>query len=236
MSVVPITTYNPQLGQSLSVREVKVFRVAPTLAMGATVLVAASGLALGLSLPSVARADDPPPTTLPTPTLPAPDPAPPKAKPTPKPAPKSSPVRHISPAPTYRPPVTPAPSTRGAVTVKPKVRAQVKPKPKKVRHKKVVVKKEPTTLPTVTIAPIGAVGVQAALRTKSSGSFNLGSLLIVLGLSLAIACLAVAVVPATYVKWRPAVIFVSERQVDLTVIGLGLLVVTAFTLFLTKGP
>jgi hypothetical protein len=43
-------------------------------------------------------------------------------------------------------------------------------------------------------------------------------------------------VPATYVKWRPAAIFVSERQVDLTVIGLGLLVVTAFMLVLTKGP
>ena len=119
---------------------------------------------------------------------------------------------------------------------------QVKPKAKKVRHKtvrhkKVVVKKQTTTtLPTVTIAPVGAVGVPAALGPKSGGSFNLGSLLVVLGLSLAIACLAIAVVPATYVKWRPAAIFVSERQVDLTVIGLGLLVVTAFMLVLTKGP
>ena len=119
--------------------------------------------------------------------------------------------------------------------MKPKVRVHVKPKPKKVRHKKVVIKKETTSLPTVEIAPVGAVGVRAALRTKSSGSFNLGSLLVVLGLSLAIACLAVAVVPATYVKWRPAAIFVSERQVDLTVIGLGFLVVTAFMLVLTNG-
>ena len=116
--------------------------------------------------------------------------------------------------------------------------AQVKPKTKKVvrhkkvQHKKVAVKKETTTttLPTVTITPVGA-----ALGPKSGGSFNLGSLLVVLGLSLAIACLAIAVVPATYVKWRPAAIFVSERQVDLTVIGLGLLVVTAFMLVLTKG-
>jgi hypothetical protein len=210
-----------------------VSRVARMLAIGAIVLAAGSGLLFGLLLPSVARADDPTPTTIPTPTLPVPDPAPPKTtpKPTPKPAPKPSPSRQVSHAPAYTPPVAPSPT----------VHAQVKPKPKKVprkkvRHKKVVVKKETTTLPTVTIAPVGAVGVQAALKTKSGGSFSLGSLLVVLGLSLAIACLAVAVVPATYVKWRPAAIFVSERQVDLTVIGLGLLVVTAFMLVLTKGP
>jgi hypothetical protein len=212
----------------LSGREVKVSRVARTLAIGAIVLAAASGLAFGLLLPSVAHADDPPTTTIPTPTLPVPDPAPPKTtpKPTPKPAPKPSPSRQVSHAPAYTPPA-------------PTVHAQVKPKPKTVRHKKVVVKKETTTtttLPTVTIAPVGAVGVPAALGPKSGGSFNLGSLLVVLGLSLAIACLAIAVVPATYVKWRPAAIFVSERQVDLTVIGLGLLVVTAFMLVLTKGP
>jgi len=128
------------------------------------------------------------------------------------------------------------------VTPSPTVHAQVKPKTKKVvrhkkvQHKKVAVKKETTTttttttLPTVTIAQVGAT-----LGPKSGGSFNLGSLLVVLGLSLAIACLAIAVVPATYVKWRPAAIFVSERQVDLTVIGLGLLVVTAFMLVLTRG-
>ncbi len=213
-------------------------RVARMLAIGAIVLAAASGLVFGLLLPSVARADDPTPTTIPTPTLPVPDPAPPKTtpKPTPKLAPKPSPSRQVSHAPRYSPLVAPSPT----------VHAQVKPKTKKVRHKKVlhkkvlhkkvVVKKETTTLPTVTIAPVGAVGVQAALNTKSGGSFSLGSLLVVLGLSLAIACLAVAVVPATYVKWRPAAIFVSERQVDLTVIGLVLLVVTAFMLVLTRGP
>jgi len=201
------------------------------LAISVIVLAAASGLTFGLLLPSVARADDPPTTTVPTPTLPEPDPAPPKTtpKPSPKPTPKPSSSRQVSHAPAYTPPVTPSPT----------VHAQVKPKTKKVvrhkkvQHKKVAVKKETTTttLPTVTITPVGA-----ALGPKSGGSFNLGSLLVVLGLSLAIACLAVAVVPATYVKWRPAAIFVSERQVDLTVIGLGLLVVTAFMLVLTKGP
>ena len=57
-------------------------RVARTFAIGASVLAAASGLAFGLLLPSIARAQEVPPTTVPTPTLPTPDPAPaPKPKP-----------------------------------------------------------------------------------------------------------------------------------------------------------
>ena len=233
MSVVPFTTYNLYFALRLLGEEERVFRVARALAIAAIVLGISAGLLLGSFLPAAARADDTTPTTVPTPTVPTPDPAPPKPKPKPAPKPASnpSPSRQVTHAPAYTPPVTPSPT----------VHAQVKPKQKKVRHKKVlhkkvVVKKQTTTLPTVTIAPLGAVGVQAALKSKSGGSFNLGSLLVVLGLSLAIACLAVAVVPATYVKWRPAAIFVSERQVDLTVIGLGLLVVTAFMLVLTKGP
>ena len=83
----------------------------------------------------------------------------------------------------------------------------------------------------------GAVGVPSAFHSKSGGgsSQNLSSILIVLGLGIAIACFAVALVPATSVKWRPAAIFVYERQVDLTVTGLALLVAAAFTFFLTKG-
>jgi hypothetical protein len=215
------------------------FRVARMFAIGATVLAAAAGLTFGLFVPSVARADDPPPTTVPTPTLPTPDPAPPKPKP--KPAPKPAPPpRPVTQTPVYRPPVAPAPSTRPAAAVQPKVLAQPKPKPKTVvKHKKAPVKKKTTVLPKVNVTrPVGGVaGVQSAFQTKSAGgSFNLGSLLIVLGLGVAIACFTIALVPATYLKWRPAAIFVSERQVDLTVVGLALLVATAFTLFLTKGP
>jgi len=202
-------------------------------AIGATVVAAALGLASGLLLPAVARADDPPVTTVPTTTVPAPDPAPPP-KPKPKPVPKPAP-RHVSTTPAYRPPVATVPSTRPAVTVKPKVRAHPKPKPKKVQHK-APVKKKTTVLPKVTIAPPVSAGVSNVFQPKSGGSFSLGSLLIVLGLSCAIACFSIAVVPATYVKWRPAAIFVSERQVDLTVVGVALLVAAAFTLFLTKGP
>jgi hypothetical protein len=207
-------------------------RVSRTFAIGASVLAATTGLAFGLFLPSIARADDPPPTTVPTPTLPMPDPAPPKPKP--KPAPKSAAksAPRTNSTPTYQAPRQQSVKPRS--TPKPKVRAH--PKPKKV--KKAPVKQTTTVLPKVGVTPpIGAVRVRNAFQTKSGGSsFDLGSLVIVFGLGLAIACFAVAVVPATYVKWRPAAIFVSERHVDLTVIGLGLLVVTAFTLFLTKGP
>jgi hypothetical protein len=202
-------------------------------AIGASVVAAAAGLTFGLFLPSSARADDPTPTTVPTPTLPTPDPAPPKpkAKPAPNPAPKPSPARHVSPAPTYQPPVS---SSTPAATVKPKVHAQVKPK--KARPKTTVVTPPTTTVPKVAVAPpLGAVGEQVALRTKSSGSISLASLLIVLGLSFSIACFTLAVVPATYWKWTPAAIFVSERQVDLTLVGVALLVGTAFTLILAKG-
>jgi hypothetical protein len=206
------------------------------LAIGASVLAAAAGLAFGLLVPTVARADDPPPTTVPTPTVPTPDPAPPKPKPKPasKPTPKpTSTPRHVSPTPTYQPPV--ASSSQHATTVKPKPRTHVRPK-KKVRHKKTVVQKKTTVLPKVTAAPsVGAAGVQVALKTKSDGSIGLASLLVVLGLSFAIACFAVAAVPATAVKWRPAAIFVSERQVDLTLVGVALLVGAAFTFLVAKG-
>ncbi len=212
-------------------------RVVRMLAIGVSVLASATGLAFGLLVPAVARADDPPPTTVPTATTPTPDPAPapkPKPKPVSKPTPKpTSTPRHVSPTPTYQPPV--ASSSRHATTVSPKPRAHVKPK-KKVHHKKTVVKKKTTVVPKVTVAPpAGAAGVQVALKTKSNGSISLASLLVVLGLSFAIACFAVAAVPATAVKWRPAAIFVSERQVDLTLVGVALLVGAAFTLLLAKG-
>ena len=208
----------------------------------ALVLAGLAGIAAAFALMTApaARADEPPTTTAPITTEPAPDPAPP-AKPAPKPKPKPAPAP--APAPrqshvqTYQPPSSPPvvrsqPAT--SVKAKPRVRVHAK---KKVRHKKAAAKHK-VVLPKVQVTPkVGAVGVQQAFQTKSGGSRKLGSLLIVMGLALAIACFVVAVVPATYVKWRPAAIFVSERQVDLTVVGLALLVITAaFTFFWTKGP
>ena len=107
----------------------------------------------------------------------------------------------------------------------------MKPKPKTAKPR-AALKTTTTVLPTVTSAtPVGA-GVSNVFQRKPDGSSNVGSLLIVLALSLAIACLSIAVVPATLVKWLLAAIFVSERQLDLTVVGLALLVVTAFAFFL----
>jgi len=217
-----------------------VSRLPRAFAVSAVLLCAAAGLTLGLAVPS-AFADDPPPTTVPTPTLPAPDPAPPK----PKPKPVSHPApRTVRTTPVYHAP-TPAPVVPSSSSTRPTVHAHVKPK-KKVRHKKAVVKKEAATttttatatLPTVTVlTTAGAVGGQSVFHSKSGGggSLDFGSIVIVLGLSIAIACFAVALVPATSVKWRPAAIFVSERQVDLTITGLALLVAAGFTFFLTKG-
>jgi hypothetical protein len=213
-------------------------RVARTFASGASVLAAASGLAFGLFLPSIAHAQEVPPTTAPTPTLPTPDPAPaPKPKPTPKPAPKPAPKSTPRTTPrTYSTPTDQAPrpqSVAPRATTKPKVRAHPKPK-KKVT--KVPVATETTALPKVSVTPpIGAVGVRNAFQTKSGGSSDLGSIVIVLGLALAIACFAMALVPATHVRWRPVAIFVSERQVDLTIIGLALLMGAVFTFLWTKG-
>jgi hypothetical protein len=212
--------------------------VARTFAIGATALAAVSGLAFGLFLPSIARAQEVPPTTVSTPTLPTPDPAPtPKPKPTPKPAPKPAPKSTPRTTPrTYSTPTYQAPRSQSVTprtTTKPKVRAHPKPK-KKVQ--KAPVKTETTALPKVSVTPpVGAVGVRNAFQTKSGGSSDLGSIVIVLGLALAIACFAVALVPATHVRWRPVAIFVSERQVDLTIIGLALLMGALFTFLWTKG-
>jgi hypothetical protein len=213
-------------------------RVANTFAIGASALAAATGLAFGLFLPSVGRAQEVPPTTVPTPTLPTPDPAPtPKPKPTSKPTPKPAPTsaarttpRSYS-TPTYQ---SPQQSLAPRSTPTPKVRTHPKPK-KKVKKPRVTT--TTTVLPKVSVTPpIAAVGVRNAFQTKpGDGSFDLGALVIVLGLGLAIACFAVALVPATHVKWRPVAIFVSERQVDMTIIGLALLMGAVFTFLWTKG-
>jgi hypothetical protein len=85
------------------------------------------------------------------------------------------------------------------------------------------------------------LGVSVGLRNPAAqittgDSVDVASLVIVMGLVLSIVCFAVAMVPATAVRWRPAAIFVSERQVDLTVFGFAILIVAAFTFFWTKGP
>lgn len=136
--------------------------------------------------------------------------------------------------PTYQAPRQQSVTPRS--TPKPKVRAHPKPK-KKLKKAPVTTTTTTSVLPKVSVTPpIVSVGVRNAFQTKpAGGSFDLGSLVIVLGLGLAIACFAVALVPATHVKWRPVAIFVSERQVDVTIIGLALLMGAVFTFLWTKG-
>jgi hypothetical protein len=114
-------------------------------------------------------------------------------------------------------------------TVKKKVEHKVhraKPKPK--------VKPQPVVPKVEVPKPVGAsLGLPNPADSGSGGPAGIASLLIVMGLAFAIACFAVAVIPATAVPWRPAAIFVSERQVDLTVVGLALFLAAAFTLILT---
>jgi hypothetical protein len=199
-------------------------------------LLLVSAFLLATSAVPAALADDPPPpTTTVIATSPTPDPPPPVPKPKPKPKPKPVPPQQSRPAPTpVTPPVQQNPVVRQSPAVKkPVVKKTVK---HKVRH----VKPKPHVKPQP-VAPklnipdtAGAAAILPnPIRSASGGPAGIGSLLIVLGLALAIACFTVAVIPAARVPWRPAAIFVSERQVDLTVVGLALFMAAAFTLLWT---
>lgn len=121
------------------------------------------------------------------------------------------------------------------VVKKAPVRKQAKPK-KKVKRK-AVAKPKPASLPAVTVPEPtpAAAGLRAPTIVRADGSTNTISLLILLALSCAIACLTIAVVPAPRVPWRPAAIFVSDRQLDLTVIGFSLLLLAALGMVLNGG-
>jgi hypothetical protein len=120
--------------------------------------------------------------------------------------------------------------------VKKPIRQHVKPK-KKTHRKKVVTKKPEPVVPTITPPQVSgaSIGSSGVLSAKAAASGGLASMFIVMALSFAIACLSIAVIPATRVPWRPAAVFVSDRQIDLTVTGFALLVATALTLILTGG-
>jgi len=122
--------------------------------------------------------------------------------------------------------------------VKKPVRKHVQPK-KKVHRKKVVAKKPQPVVPTITTPPQvsgASIGSNNLLHPKSPASGGLASIFIVIALSFAIASLSIAVIPANRVPWRPVAVFVSDRQLDLTLAGFALLVATAFALILTGGP
>lgn len=110
---------------------------------------------------------------------------------------------------------------------------QARPKQKTVRRKTHVKHRAAAPKPKGSNA-FGEIGVRRALEPKTD-SIAYASLLIVTGLAMAIACFGMAVIPARRVPWRPAAIFVANRQVDLTLFGVGLLTATAFALFWTRA-
>jgi len=203
-----------------------VARLGRVLAACELVLVAA--VAAGGASP--AWADDPPPTTtVPAVTEPAPDPAPPKPKLTPKPQPKPRP-RPVSPAP--RPSSSPAPAYRPTTsapvaTTKPRVHPQPKPKKvhRKARPKPKVVAPKPKINITRSLSPIGSPS--AAQGAPSPGSSRTVFLLIVASLAIAIGCFGVASVPATHMPRRATTDFMVRHKLDLTVLGVGLLIAAA---------
>jgi hypothetical protein len=209
-------------------------------------LLAIAAFAIAVALVPAAFADDPPePTTTVVATDPMPDPPPPGPKPKPKPTPKPTPRPTPRPTPTPTPPVQSSPHstpsqapavvhvTKHVVKKAPVRKHAAKKKPKR----KAVAKPKPVALPAVTVPEPtpAAAGLQAPTLVRADGSTNPMSLLILLALSCAIACLSIAVVPAPRVPWRPAAVFVSDRQFDLTVIGFSLLLLAALGMVLNGG-
>ena len=215
-------------------RRVRV-RVLSACVLASAAVVTAAFVPIGAA---AAPQQEPPPTTTTVPT-PAPDPPPvPKPKPKPTPRPTTTPApppQQSQPAPI---PVTPSVQHNPVVRQSPAVKKPVVKKT--VKHKVRHTKPKPHVKPQPVVPKLNVpdtAGASAVLpepiRSASGGSAGIASLLIVMGLALAITCFAVAVIPATAVPWRPAAIFVSERQVDLTVVGLALLMAAAFTLLWT---
>ena len=215
-------------------RRVRV-RVLSACVLASAAVVTAAFVPIGAA---AAPQQEPPPTTTTVPT-PAPDPPPvPKPKPKPTPRPTTTPApppQQSQPAPI---PVTPSVQHNPVVRQSPAVKKPVVKKT--VKHKVRHTKPKPHVKPQPVVPKLNVpdtAGASAVLpepiRSASGGSAGIASLLIVMGLALAITCFAVAVIPAAAVPWRPAAIFVSERQVDLTVVGLALLMAAAFTLLWT---
>jgi hypothetical protein len=199
---------------------------------------AALAFAVGASARPLGARDD---TTVPEPTLPAPDPAPvpaPKPTPKPKPAPKRAPAptpkrTYSAPRSTYTPPTYTQPSAPTPESKK----ARVLPKPK--RHQKQAKKPAVTTaVPADTtepsiIIPVVPVG---ARRTgpPTGGEGMVTGVLFVAGVSFAaLLFLLAAMVPGTPVRFTPIGRVVIDHQQDFVLVGLAAFLITVFTYLLT---
>jgi hypothetical protein len=198
-------------------------------------LILAGGVVFGVFASGAAGADDPPPTTVATPTLPTPVPAPTTPSPPPqKPPPQKPPPRRSKPPPqgtstthstphiaTQTQPAAPSPANATPAVVSRPTRAQ-----HKRAHARAAIRRErsaPAT-PVKARQRLGApVGFLTQPKARSGNPFDVSSLLVILGCALACTCLLIALVPATAVPWRPIAIFISQRQLDLTLVGIALL-------------
>ena len=202
-----------------------------------------AGGTFALSTSSAGRADDPPPTTVSTPTVPAPVPAPapaprvvkpPRKSPTPKSTPRKTPratvesrrlPRHL---PSPRRPLYPR-----------RLRCDRR-KPRSECTKSIGKRRpaHPRKAPAARLAPQRALGASVSFRnqagSKSTSSFDVSSLVLILGLAIAAVCFSFALIPARALPWRQVATFRSERQVDMTLIGLALLATTFLLYLLTR--
>lgn len=206
-------------------------------------VILSTGVALGLVASNSARADDPPPTTVPTPTLPTPVPAP--SSPPPQkslPPPRSKPSPRRTPTPRSTPhiatpilPVTPAPA-QVAPAITSRV-TRVRPKPVRAKAKAAIVRERSTRATTVKAhQTLGAsVAFLTQPRAKSGSTFDVGSFLVILGCALAFACFLIALTPPRAVPWRPVAIFVSQRQLDSTLLGIAVLAATLMVYFMNQS-
>ena len=120
--------------------------------------------------------------------------------------------------------------------------AQVRPKKAKIRAHKVHRKapaRHPRKAPAVKLAPQATLGASVSFRNqagpKSTSSFDVSSLVLILGLAIATACFSFALIPARALPWRQVATFRSERQVDMTLIGLALLATTFMLYLMTRA-
>ena len=147
-------------------------------------------------------------------------------------------TRHARPAPVIGP--KPAASPKREVETSKRTHAHARAKHKARRA--VQRAKKPTRLQTAVLskrqtrrASRVPVALAPPAQSASTGPDSVISFMIVLELVGAIACFAVVLLPASYMRWRPAVTFASERHVDLTVTGVALLTIAASILVLGRG-
>jgi hypothetical protein len=109
-------------------------------------------------------------------------------------------------------------------------------RPKRARAKPAIgrERKAPAT-PRKVRQTFGApVGFLTQTKARSGNPLDLGALLVILGCTLACTCLLMALIPATAVPWRPIAIFISYRQLDLTLVGIALLGATLMVYVMSR--